>query len=412
MVTTFYPPYYLGGDALYVYRLSQALAERGHEVDVVHSIDAYALQHPAAPPFEFSSHPGVRRFPLESSRPGLGTLVAHQLGRPGLYSRGIRAVLEARRPDVIHFHNVSLMGAPGVLALGNAVKLYSAHEYWLVCPTHVLFRFDQEACAHRDCLQCTVVHYRRPPQLWRHTGALRRGLRHVDCLLFPSRFALQKHQAQGIGRRMEHLPNLVQHPGPVVGSIEVPTRPYFLFVGRLEKLKGVQDLLRLFVDYKEADLLIAGAGSHEAALREQARGLEHVRFLGLLHPAALAALYRDAISVLVPSLCFETFGLTAAEGMLQGTPVIARRIGALAENVAQSGGGLTFDTLEECRTAMERLRTEPGLRESLGRSGREAAERLWSTEAHLTRYLRIVDELSEQRAHARPRRTEALAPTR
>ena len=41
MVTTFYPPYHFGGDAIYAYRLSNALARRGHKVTVVHSADAY-----------------------------------------------------------------------------------------------------------------------------------------------------------------------------------------------------------------------------------------------------------------------------------------------------------------------------------------------------------------------------------
>lgn len=395
MVTTFYPPYHFGGDAMYVHRLAQALAERGHEVDVVHSLDAYRLQRPAEPELEFAGHPRVRRFPLASRRPALGALLAHQLGRPAFYTRALRAVLEERAPDVIHFHNVSLVGAPGVLALGRALKLYTANEYWLICPTHVLFRFDQAACVRRDCLRCTLVHYRRPPQAWRYTGTLRRALRHVDCLLFPSRFALEQHRAQGIERPMVHLPYLIPEPPaePPTAPAELPARPYFLFVGRLEKLKGVQDLLRVFASYRAADLLIAGSGTYEAALRAQAQGLEHVRFLGALHPAALTPLYRRAIAVLVPSLCYETFGLTAAEGLRHGTPAIVRRIGALAENVEQSGGGLSFTTLDECRAALERLRTDTALRDELGRRGREAAGRLWSSEAHLAQYLGLVEAL-------------------
>ncbi len=55
MVTTFYPPYHFGGDGVFVYRLTQALAERGHSVDVIHSVDAYRLQHPAEPEVAFHS---------------------------------------------------------------------------------------------------------------------------------------------------------------------------------------------------------------------------------------------------------------------------------------------------------------------------------------------------------------------
>lgn len=404
LVTTFYPPYHFGGDGVFVHRLAEALAERGHRVDVVHSVDAYHLQHPAEPEVAFTHHGNVRRFALESARPRLSALAAHQLGRPALYARHLREVLEGQPYDVIHYHNVSLMGGPGVLRLGRAVKLYTAHEYWLVCPTHVLFTFDREACTERRCLACTL-HAKRPPQAWRYTGLLRRCARHVDRFLMPSRFALERHRADGLDRPMTHLPHFVPQP---VAEDQAPApaangRPFFLFAGRLEKLKGVQDLLRLFAEYRETDLVIVGAGSYGAVLRQQAQALPHVRFLGLLAPGQLGELYRRAVAVLVPSLCYETFGLTAVEALAHGTPAVVRRIGALTEVVDQSGGGFTFDTLDECRQAMERLRTEAGLRDELGQSGLRTVTREWSLEVHLERYLNLVDSLLEARSPSAPR---------
>ena len=58
-VTTFYPPYSFGGDAAYVYRLAGALAQAGHHVDVLHSIDAYHLAHPSDPETPWRGHHGV-----------------------------------------------------------------------------------------------------------------------------------------------------------------------------------------------------------------------------------------------------------------------------------------------------------------------------------------------------------------
>jgi glycosyltransferase involved in cell wall biosynthesis len=402
MVTTFYPPYHFGGDGVFVYRLTQALAERGHSVDVIHSIDAYRLQHPAEPEVAFSHHPNVTRHALRTKRPRLSTLASHQLGNPASYSRQLRELLDEGNYDVIHYHNISLMGGPGVLRLGRAVKLYTTHEYWLVCPTHVLFKFNEFACVEKQCLLCTLK-YRRPPQLWRYMGLMARCLREIDCLLAPSRFAQEKLQTDGVRCPMTILPHFVPMPSAQMEPQPHPNegRPYFLFVGRLEKLKGVQNLLRIFTDYRDAELVIVGSGDYASCLREQAKELRHVRFLGTIHSSAVSELYRSAIAVLAPSLCYETFGLIAAEAFAHGTPVIARRIGALAEIVEQSGGGRLFDTLEQCRAEMERLRTDPTLRDQLGLRGRNAVAENWTVEVHLARYLQIVQSLIAARAHTR-----------
>jgi glycosyltransferase involved in cell wall biosynthesis len=398
LITTFYPPYHFGGDGICVYRLAQALGRRGHSVDVIHSRDAYHLAHPGEPEIAFENHANVTRHGLRSRLPVLSSLSVQQLGRPGAYARRLRELIDERDYDVIHYHNVSLMGGPGVLRNGRALKLFTAHEYWLICSTHVLFRNDEEACTRRTCFTCTL-RARRPPQLWRATGLLAACAREVDLFLMPSRFALERHRSEGLDRPMTVLPHFVPEPETEAaghGAEESPwsgESPYFLFVGRLEKLKGVADLLRLFADYHEASLLIVGDGDQRAELEAEARGLEHVHFLGQMHPGQLAGLYRRALAVLVPSLCYEVFNLIPVEAFAQGTPAIVRDLGATPELVQNSGAGFTFETLEQCRDAMERVRTDPALRAELGRKGRDAKQRLWTEDVHMQRYLAIVESM-------------------
>lgn len=396
LVTTFYPPYHFGGDGVFVHRLAGALARRGHRVDVVHSVDAYRLSRPSPQP-GFTETPGVRRLPLESPSAVAATLLSHQLGEPGPYRRRLREMLAPGRYDVIHFHNVSLVGGPGVLRYGDGIKLYTTHEYWLVCPTHVLFRFNREACVRKTCLACTL-HAGRPPQLWRSTKHLRDCVKHLDRLLLPSRFAMQRHRADGIDAPMQVLPSFVPVPrdDPAPGTGE----PYFLFVGRLEKLKGLQDLIPVLRDFPRARLRIAGTGNFEDELRRLAAGLSNVEFLGQVHPSRLTDLYRDALAVLVPSLCYEVFPLAPVEAMANGVPVIARRIGALTEVVEESGGGMLFDTPAECRTAMEKLLDATALRAELGARGRRTALAQWTEDVHIARYLELVEDLMARRASA------------
>lgn len=401
LVTTFYPPYHFGGDGVFVHRLAGALARRGHSVDVVHSVDAYRLSRPAPQP-GFEETPGVRRLPLESPSPLVATLLSHQVGGPGLYRRRLREFLAPGRYDVIHFHNVSLVGGPAVLRYGDGIKLYTAHEYWLVCPTHVLFRFDREACNKKTCLACTL-HARRPPQLWRSTNHLRDCASHLDRLLLPSRFAMERHRADGIDAPMQVLPSFV--PVPPEHMTPSADEPYFLFVGRLEKLKGLQDLFPVLREFPAARLRIAGAGNYEHELRRLAAGLSNVEFIGQVHPSRVTELYRDALAVLVPSLCYEVFPLAPVEAMAHGVPVIARRIGALTEVVEESGGGILFTTPAECRAAMERLLNTRELRAELGARGRRTAIEQWTEDVHIARYLELVGNLMAQRAASRHRAT-------
>ena len=98
---------------------------------------------------------------------------------PFFKSEALGEVLDAADTDVVHFHNISLVGGPGVLGLGTnrrAVRIMTAHEHWLICPMHLLWKYDRKTCDGPNCIACSLAG-NRPPQAWRYTGAIERGLR-------------------------------------------------------------------------------------------------------------------------------------------------------------------------------------------------------------------------------------------
>lgn len=401
MVTTFYPPYNFGGDGIFVQRLAHALAARGHAVTVVHCADAYRLGGGEEPEDIPAQPPGVTVHTLDSGLGLLSPLITHQLGIPGIKSRALRALLDDGDFDVIHFHNISLVGGPAVLSYGDAVKLYTAHEYWLVCPLSTLWQMRAAPCENRRCVRCTLD-AGRPPQWWRYTGNLKRNLRHVDVMLAPSRFAIDKHAQMGLDTSFTLLPNFL--PGATgEAGVEAASRdrPFFLFAGRLEQTKGVQTLIEAFRQFKAADLVVVGAGPFDSALRKQAAGLQHVHFTGQLPYAQLIALYRDALATLVPSLWYEPFGLIVLESFAQGTPVIVNNAGALPELVQQSGGGLVYNSMAELRDVLRQLHGDAGLAQELGERGRAALGTHWTEERHLEQYLDLVQQQIARKQSAR-----------
>jgi glycosyltransferase involved in cell wall biosynthesis len=326
---------------------------------------------------------------LESRLGRLSCLATQQIGFPVVHGERIRRLLDAGRFDVIHYHNVSLVGGPGILALGDALKLYTAHEHWLVCPTHVLWRHDREPCPGRQCLRCLVKH-RRPPQLWRFTGWLERQARHVDVFISPSRFSADKHREFGFTRPMEVLPLFLSEAADASAEREQAETPYFLFVGRLEKIKGLQDVIPLFGHDAVAELWIAGGGDYEGELRRIAEGRPKVRFLGARTPESLRPLYAGALALVAPSRCFEVFPTVLLEAFREGLPVVARRLGPYPELIEQSGGGLLFDSPQELGRILRRLADDAPLRRRLGESGRRAFRARWSESVVLGRYFDVI----------------------
>jgi glycosyltransferase involved in cell wall biosynthesis len=401
-VTTFYPPYSFGGDAMYIYRLSHALAEAGHHIDVIHCVDSYHLAHPAPPPIQFAEHPNVKRHELRSPATWLSPLLTQQTGRTWLKTKVIRDVLNSRRHDVIHFHNMSLIG-PAALRMqadgSDPVKMYMTHEHWLVCPMHVLWKFNSRPCEKPECLKCTILG-KRPPQLWRYTGYLDRCARHVDQFVSPSRFTARMHADRGFSQPVGHLPYFIdradqdwQHPRP-----RLQERPYFLFVGRLEVIKGLQTLIELWNKRNlDWDLVVAGGGAEELNLRAMADTNPRIKFLGPVSQQELGALYYHAIACIVPSLTFETFGIINLEAFARKTPVIARDLGALPEVIEDSGGGFVYRSDDELLMALEQIAGSPQLRADLGGRGYEAFTRYWTRDAHLKMYFDFIDNISDRK---------------
>ena len=164
--------------------------------------------------------------------------------------------------------------------------------------------------------------------------------------------------------------------------------PFFLFVGRLEKIKGLQTLIPIFHSYPKAQLLIAGAGNLDPHLRQMAQGNHNIRFLGHFSQRQLELVYQKAVALIVPSQGFETFGNVIIEAFRQQTPSIVRNLGGMPELIEESGGGFVYNTDEELlRLLWTNCLKNPSYRHDLGHRGYQTYKQKWTVEAHLRRSL-------------------------
>jgi phosphatidylinositol alpha-mannosyltransferase len=225
------------------------------------------------------------------------------------------------------------------------------------------------------------------------------------------------------------IPNgidLERFGGPQVRPLEpyMDGRLNVLFVGRLERRKGFEFLLRAFVDVRaalsETRLLVVGAFSREDEVPYRALsrelGLSCVRFVGPVSDSELPRYYRSSHLFCAPSIGFESFGLVLLEAMAAGVPVIASDIRGYRTVLTGGQAGvlvLPKDT-PALAEAIIQLLQDPVRRECMGREGQSQARKYtWSRIAdhilHYYHWLRVqrqsaptrgVDEWEVEHAHS------------
>lgn len=171
--------------------------------------------------------------------------------------------------------------------------------------------------------------------------------------------------------------------------------PLFAYLGRLKRYKGVDLIIRAFARLPDraAQLEIAGAGDHRAALEQLVRSLDlagRVRFLGRVSEAEKRALLHRAWAMLLTSPK-EGWGITNLEAAASGTPVIASDSPGIRESVrhGETGYLVPHGDVPALAAAMGRVAGDRGLVATLGLAGRAFASTFtWEraadeTEAHL-----------------------------
>lgn len=335
MTSTFFPPFHLGGDATHVRMLRDELARRGHEVHVLHSLDAYMLKRggelPSAAPDALVR--GVRGpFGKWSA---VGTYVA---GRNRRAERELSSMVSEVRPDWLHHHNVSLLGA-GLLRDWGVPSVYTAHDYWLACPRSDLMYRGRETCAMRRCAFCSIA-TGRPPQLWR---AWREGpmLRPLRTVIAPSRF-MSDQLAKFLGLEPVVLPNFA--PAPPTAARPSGGRTHFSFVGVLERSKGLDLVLQAFrAKDAKAELHVMGKGSMEGEVREAERETGgRISYKGFISGEPLWTEVSGSIALLAPSAGNENSPLACIEALSMGVPLIVSAKGGLPELVKDPECGIVM----------------------------------------------------------------------
>lgn len=330
--------------------------------------------------------------------------------------RRVRELCRQHRPDVVHAHNVWPLLSPSVFAAARREGVpcvFTAHNFYLFCLNGVFYR-DGAICT--DCkgsLPWQGVRHRCYRGLagsaTRFVGtALHRALRtfhRVDRVLVPTEFARQQFLDAGFApQRVTTKWLSCEDPGSVEGEPVVGPRE-FLVACRLVPEKGVHVLIDAVAQSRRTwRLVVCGDGPERAALESRAKDLgARVAFLGHVPPTALQHHMARASAVCIPSLWYETFGLTSIEAFALGRPVVASALGAPDEVVDDhSGLRLRPGDVAAWSTALDRLDAEPHRLAELSRGARARYQKHFTPAHDAERLLAVYRALPPSRGHASP----------
>ena len=309
--------------------------------------------------------------------------------------RDFRQALVEFRPDILHVHNTFPLISPSIYwaaARAGVPVVQTLHNFRLLCPQAMLLR-EGHIC--EDCVG-------RLP--WR--GVVRRCYRgsaaqsgvlagmislhralgtwgsKVDRYIALNEFCRRKFIEGGLpAQRIVVKPNFVDFPAPEAGA-----REGMLFVGRLAEEKGLSTLCAAARLAPDVAVRVAGTGPQAGLLQ----GIPSVAHLGALSAAEVREAMCRAQALVMPSLWYENFPRTLVEAFACALPVIASRIGALAELVEDGVTGLLFEPGDAADLAAK-MKWAAARPDALMRMGQEARRRYLREFSPEVNYRRLTE---------------------
>jgi glycosyltransferase involved in cell wall biosynthesis len=269
--------------------------------------------------------------------------------------RRVTEIIHQDRPDVVHCTNTFPLISPAVYYAARRAGVpvvQSLRNYRTLCLNATLLR-DGKVC--EDCLGHSipwpgVMHgcYRgnraASAVVATMSGihrAMRTWTRTVNYYYTLTEFSRRKFIEGGFPASRIAIKQNFVHPDPRAGRGD---GGYVVFAGRLSPEKGIDTMLAAWSRMKDAPVLkIVGDGPESDLVKKAAAANPRIQWIGFRPLDEVLEIIGGASCLVIPSIWYETFGRTIIEAFAKGTPVIASRLGAMAELVANGRTGLHFE---------------------------------------------------------------------
>lgn len=336
-----------GGSESYMLSLGEHLAKLGHEIEYFGMYDEKNTVGNSA---------GKYTQNMDFHSKGLGRfLYPFKIIYSFEAKKKIMQVIDSFKPDIVHLNNINFQLTPsiiyGIKKRGVPV-VQTVHDYQMICPNHLLYNFDKnipcEKCvkgAHINCIKNKCIHNSTVKSILGVIEAkfysLLRTYKKVDLFICPSNFLENKLlTAKGYYKGKTHtIHNFINKEK--FANTSKKEESYIVFVGRLSKEKGIENIAKTAKLLPEYNFVVAGNGPDEDMLKY----IENVKLAGFLTGDKLTELIGNAKILLLPSVCYENCPLSILEAHSMGVPVVTMDSGGMAELVKDGITGTLVNEL-------------------------------------------------------------------
>jgi phosphatidylinositol alpha-mannosyltransferase len=338
-----------GGVTEHITHLAQVLRDRGASVKLMGPASG-DMPAPVRELGEVDFYRVGRPFPI----PINGSVARITLSFP--LARRISRMLDAERFDIIHCHEPLLPALP--ITVLRASKVCNVGTFHAYAKSSIAYYYGRRLVRGSFRKLHGRIAVSAPAR-----DFVSKYL-HGDYQVVPNGVDLAR-----FGRAVEPLPHLRD------GKLNL------LFVGRLEKRKGLGDLLRAYVNLKqrlpELRLIVVGDGRMRGGYERyiQSQDIPDVVMAGYVSPDELPRYHASGDIFVAPNTGAESFGIVLLEAMAAGLPVVATDIPGFSQVVSPGVQGILVrrDDPVSLGSAINLLAADPALRARLGAAGRQSA---------------------------------------
>lgn len=325
--------------------------------------------------------------------------------------RKFKQLLNDTKPDLIYIMQMHNKISPSIVDVAQKMHIPVIHrisDFQYMCPNALFYNEKKGVC--EDCLKgkrINCIRYRcvlnssvysaiKMTAKWLHDfmGITKK----INAFVVPSFFTLAKLHEYGIpSNKLYHIPTFfnLKEDNPIVEY-----KPFILFIGRIEKQKGLMTLIKAF-ENTEYTLKIIGFSNdgYEDELKDYLKNRKHnIEFLGRKNFEEIVPYLKSCLCTVVPSEWYDNFPNVILESFAYKKAVIATNFGSLPELVHDNETGLTFKyaDVHDLREKIKYMFQHQNEAKIMGENGYKHVFSSYSPTQHYNQLIKLFNQVTNK----------------